>query len=623
MPSATNAANTYAQDHLSPSDRQSDGRSAAAEALFEEVREQQTAGNGSGTSGAYVNELTTQLQEQGLLPLVTLQWTQTADAGDLDRDGNTQENMFAVLDSDNSGDISDAEINDWRSHAEPGTLEFKLLEQLRSDYEQLRYAVSDDPQQGITMNDINTALQTENARVAEQAMLADASARLLANDDLFNALDIADDGGTPDGQISRNDIRAFLEAWDSGVRPSYVSEEDVAALRFLDQHWDGVVKDNPDTEAGDDGIRDTRDERDTQSGTGITRGSIRVNYGLPADANDQQEQEFFLQVAGTNPQFAEQYGVDVPETEEPPPTTPEVVPLTPQEQQTIVEFLNTPEGRAQYQAAAGEDGRLSATEAEQLIASYPSGTAPAGATLLATHFAELAGEDLYIAADELTALGVTPSTTPEEPDTLTPEERQRVVEFLNSESGQSILRYTAGEDGQLSWEELNELYGAYGMFGETPPQELQLLVTHFDELAGEDNVLSPEEWTALGVMTPVVEEPEMPMPSLLYEQAWEVDPGEGFDLIARQAFIQLVGRPPTPAEEIALSEMIAAGNGNDRSYSGGYIHPGDRLVIPNITELVAQAEAQGIPLVDYIRQQTPAFTAEAQARARGESQPAM
>ena len=84
-------------------------------------------------------------------------------------------------------------------------------------------------------------------------------------------------------------------------------------------------------------------------------------------------------------------------------------------------------------------------------------------------------------------------------------------------------------------------------------------------------------------------------------ETYTVQPGQGFDKIAREVYTQALGHAPTAAEERALSELIAAANNNDRSYSGGVLQPGDELVVPNLQDLSAQAEQQGVPLEQYIR----------------------
>ena len=98
-------------------------------------------------------------------------------------------------------------------------------------------------------------------------------------------------------------------------------------------------------------------------------------------------------------------------------------------------------------------------------------------------------------------------------------------------------------------------------------------------------------------------------------ETYTVQPGQGFDRIAREVYTQALGHPPTTAEEIALSELIAAANNNDRSYSGGGLQPGDELVVPNLQELAAQAEQQGIPLETYIRNASEQIVASLQAPA--------
>lgn len=530
MPLASDHATNYAEDRQLPNDRNATtGRSAAAEALFDEASTQQAQAGG----GTYIAELTTSLQQQELLPVLTLEWTRSADQFDLDRDGNTNETIYAVLDSNQSGDVSLEEIEALRNQTAPGTLENVLLQVLGSSYEELRFALPGQPLNGITVEDIGVGIQQFEAIATIQADVANASARLLANDALFDAIDIANNGGTPDGHISRNDLEQFLESWDNGTHPVGVKQADVDAVRFLYDNWD-----EPYIKGDDSGIRDTKNDRDTfGDGDGITRNAIRVNFGLPTGdpLNPLGSDRPFLEsVARTNSQFKEQYQI----VEETPPAVP-------------------------------------SETAEETPPAMPPETPEES-----------------------------PPAMPPELASLTTAERQQIiVDFLNSDAGQASLKAVIGEDGQLSAQEAERLWAGYASQDPEggPPVGARLLRDYFAELAGEDGQLTQAELTALGVNVDDMQ------PLVLSEQEYIVEPGQGFDVIARDIFTTLVGRPPTVAEEIAFSEMIAAGAGNDRQNSNGYIHPDQALAVPNIVELVAQAEAQGINVADYIRQQTAGF----------------
>ncbi|MCA9803955.1 MAG: hypothetical protein KC777_18420 [Cyanobacteria bacterium HKST-UBA02] len=66
---------------------------------------------------------------------------------------------------------------------------------------------------------------------------------------------------------------------------------------------------------------------------------------------------------------------------------------------------------------------------------------------------------------------------------------------------------------------------------------------------------------------------------------FEVRAGDGFDLIARQIYMDAFGERPSIRDEVDLSLMIAAMNGNDRLYANGIIHPGQILTVPDNNEL--------------------------------------
>lgn len=585
MSQATESVDTYARDRQSPEDRNADtGRSTAAEKFLEDVRNTQTGTNG----GAFVNEVTTELEHQGLLPMFALDWSRSADTADFDRDGNKDEDMFSVLDMDGSGDVTTDELDYWRNRTEPGTIENKLLTELRSDYDTYRYAHSTDSQNGITRNDVNAQTTLEEEAANTRNRVSDASARLLANPTMFDAIDVAAHGGDTDGKISKNDLGNFIEDWENGNRPAGVTESDVEAMRYLRDNWDS------------DAVKALRDDY-------ISREKLRSNFGLAADGSG--DQGFIQEVAQTNSQLAEDLGIEIQSTEAPQQ-------LTAEQKQKVAEFLNSEVGQARLRGALGEDGKLSQQELTQLIQSFPTddpdARVPEGLELLQQFFPQVAGEDSLVDQEELAALGVnTEAMNSDNQESLTDEERQQVVDFLNSEQGQDSLAAVIGDDGILSAEEAQRLLRGYQSQDPEggPPPGAEILAEKFSQLAGEDGMLTPEEMEALGITAPGTETPE---PSLIYADKYTVEPGQGFDVIARDAFTQLLGRRPTPAEEIALSEMIAAGNGNDRSYSNGYIHPGDQLVIPNLQELNRLAEAAGIPLVDFIRQQRDAFVAAVQ-----------
>lgn len=74
------------------------------------------------------------------------------------------------------------------------------------------------------------------------------------------------------------------------------------------------------------------------------------------------------------------------------------------------------------------------------------------------------------------------------------------------------------------------------------------------------------------------------------EATYTVKRGDGFDRIARAVYEEAYGERPSAAFEIELSKAIAELNGNDRDYSGGYIHPGDSLAVLTQAQIEALLE---------------------------------
>ncbi len=86
---------------------------------------------------------------------------------------------------------------------------------LGTDYDELRYTVSNTGQEGIGQSEVDTCIATKNGALANDTQVRDASARLLINPDLFNIADTASDGG-----------KTLIEKYGKGELPSSISQEE-------------------------------------------------------------------------------------------------------------------------------------------------------------------------------------------------------------------------------------------------------------------------------------------------------------------------------------------------------------------------------------------------------------
>lgn len=526
--SGTESAQKYDVDRRKEGDRAADGRSAASERLFADSRE----ANRGSSGGQFDNQLVAKLEEQGILPQLAIEFTKSADANDLDGDGDTTETAFSAIDTDGQDGITLDELQVARTSENASVLDSRLLQQLSNDYEDLRFTTI-TTEEGISQDDVNHFISAQDARLSNDTQVREASARLLLNPDLFNLADTAAHGGTGDGSIEKTDLENLINKFGRGELPSSVTQDDINSMQFLVDNFD-----EPFVYGDDSGIRDTEGVRDTQSGTGITRASIQAGLGLPTDGSGNQA--LFDQVGGVDSQFHEQYA-------------------------------------AAYGATEGQDGSSAGATAET---EDPVHTTDANGATVTTYMGEV--------------------TAVEYPD-------GQARAFGYDESN-SLIAYR-DVDGSVYNFENGAWVSADG--GQPAPfsdvsadQSGNVTVTNTDGSTTTFDTLNVAQVPAAS------DAPAEDSVGTVTVQA-----GQGFDRIARDVYAQALGHAPTVAEEIALSELIAAANDNDRSYSNGGLTAGDELVIPNLQQLAQQAEQQGVALETYIRSTSEQIIASLQSPA--------
>lgn len=753
MSTGTESAQNYDADRRKEGDRNTEGKSTAAERLFADSREANKGANG----GQFDNQTIAKLEEQGILPQLAIEFTKSADANDLDGDGDLTETVFSAIDTDGQDGITADELQVARSSENASVLDKRLLQQLGTDYEDLRFTISNSGIEGISQDDVNTYLATQDGNLANDTQVRDASARLLLNPDLFNLADTASDGGTGDGAISKDDLNTLIDKYENGQLPSSISQEDINAMQFLVDNWDEsfVGGDNS-------GIRDTKGERDTQSGTGLTRASIQVGLGLPVDGSGNQV--LFDQVNGIDSQFGQQYaaayeakyGQEFPTGQDttttstgdvPSPTSgnPNEVPVhttdanganitTYKGQVTEVAYPNgqardfgydvnnnlvsykdvdnkvynytdgawvsaengepapfdnvyvdstgnvsvtTDSGRTTYDttgAVAGSNDSIGTTitdangamvhsfNGDVLDIKYADGKTrefgyledgtladytDTDGTVYTTRghdgvwTNESTGEPAPFSAVAVDASGNVSLTTDgvtNTYDTAGNPPFEQPMHTTDANGAQitthrgkvTEVGYLDGKVRDFGYDENNDLVAYKDADGKVykrdnpsspwvnsedgqpaPFSDVTVDQTGNVTVTNTDGTTITYDTQNEQVAAPTADTPP-PADSV---ETYTVQPGEGFDRIAREVYTQALGHPPTSAEERALSELIAAANNNDRSYSGGVLQPGDELVVPNLQELAAQAEQQGIPLETYIRNASEQIVASLQAPA--------
>ncbi|MBS1952602.1 MAG: hypothetical protein JST89_00305 [Cyanobacteria bacterium SZAS-4] len=678
MSTGTESAQNYDADRRKEGDRGADGKSTAAEKLFADSREANKGANG----GQFDNATIAKLEQQGILPQLAIEFTKTADANDLDGDGDTTETVYSAIDTDGQGGITQDELQVARSSQNASVLDKRLLQQLGTDYDDIRFTLSDTGVEGIAQNDIDTYLASKDADLSNDTQVRDASARLLLNPDLFNLADTASNGGTGDGQISKDDLKTLIDKYGKNELPSSVSQADIAAMQFLVDNW------NESFVGGDNtGIRDTKGDRDTQKGTGLTRASIEVGLGLPVDGSGNQT--LFDQVNGVDSQFGQQYAAaykakynqDFPSTEETTTTTTGDSTSTTTTGDTPSPTSGNPSDTIGTTRTDANGATIHSYNGDVLDIKYADGKTREFGYLEDGTLADYTDKDgtVYttrghdgvwtndatgqpapfqsVAVDasgnvSLTTDGVTQTYDTagnppfEQPIHTTDANGAHITTHRGKVTEVGYLDGTARDFGYDDNNDLIAYKDADGKVytrdntsspwvnsedGQPAPfsdvavdQAGNVTVTKTDgttvtydsknEQVPAATADAPPATDAPATDAPTTDAPTADAPADTVE-TYTVQSGQGFDKIARDVYTQALGHPPTAAEERALSELIAAANNNDRSYSGGVLHTGDELVVPNLKDLQAQADQQGVPLETYIRSASQQIVASLQTPA--------
>ncbi|HEY9715402.1 MAG TPA: hypothetical protein V6C72_18155 [Chroococcales cyanobacterium] len=151
----------------------------------------------------YVKSLGDDLKQSGVLPELTLEWTK-------------QNNQTLADDSDHGGKITQDGIKKYLAGTDPSSFGSGIdpanalfAKQLDSTYDNLKG--SND---GLSTNDINKDIKSAQAVYQQGDFIKDFLGNKNAPTALFDQLDVAGDGGKPDGWISKNDVKAFLNNKD-------------------------------------------------------------------------------------------------------------------------------------------------------------------------------------------------------------------------------------------------------------------------------------------------------------------------------------------------------------------------------------------------------------------------
>lgn len=70
--------------------------------------------------------------------------------------------------------------------------------------------------------------------------------------------------------------------------------------------------------------------------------------------------------------------------------------------------------------------------------------------------------------------------------------------------------------------------------------------------------------------------------------------GDGFDLIARRVYESRFHHKPSAQDEYLLSNYIASLNINNRQYTGGILHPKERIKVPDLSQFTQDNWKQGL-----------------------------
>lgn len=189
---------------------------------------------------------------------------------------------------------------------------------------------------------------------------------------------------------------------------------------------------------------------------------------------------------------------------------------------------------------------------------------------------------------------------------LTPEERAEVEDYLAQHP--EFRERITDDDGNITRDTLaaagQEIFmaGEHGAPSPYTEEELAILGTLNDSyniLASADGNIRP------AAINPEDGTEEFAMPAEVpaeMEMMITVQAGDGFDRIAVRAYMEATGNANLgPQEIIALSQLIASLNGNDRSYSGGQIHPDQQLTIPDLSSPEAQAAMQNGTFLQWLQ----------------------